>query len=71
MDLRAKQLRLAKGLTLQQVHDLTGLEPGRVNRLERGLNSSRDYFMLTKLADCYGVTIDELLAPAPQEAAKS
>lgn len=58
--LRLAELRGAKGLTQQQLADLTGLTRGRLNNYEQGTREP-DLVTLQSLADFFDVTTDYLL----------
>lgn len=58
--LRLAELRSAKGLTQQQLADLTGLTRGRLNNYEQGTREP-DLVTLQSLADFFDVTTDYLL----------
>ncbi|MDF2571146.1 MAG: DNA-binding protein [Sporomusa sp.] len=57
---RLAKLRNNKGLTQQQVADITGLTRARLNNYEQGVREP-DYDTLLRLADFFGVTTDHLL----------
>jgi len=58
--LRLAELRSARGLTQQQLADLTGLTRGRLNNYEQGTREP-DLVTLQSLADFFDVTTDYLL----------
>ncbi|WP_312516219.1 helix-turn-helix transcriptional regulator [Anaerospora sp.] len=58
--LRLAELRSARGLTQQQLADLTGLTRGRLNNYEQGTREP-DLVTLQSLADFFEVTTDYLL----------
>ena len=58
--LRLAELRSARGLTQQQLADLTGLTRGRLNNYEQGTREP-DLATLQSLADFFQVTTDSLL----------
>jgi transcriptional regulator with XRE-family HTH domain len=59
--------RLARGLSQTQAAKILATHKDYVSRLERGVvNPGR--IMLEKMADAYGVTIDQLLGRSPLEA---
>lgn len=58
--LRLAELRSARGLTQQQLADLTGLTRGRLNNYEQGTREP-DLMTLQSLADFFQVTTDFLL----------
>ncbi|WP_312199581.1 helix-turn-helix domain-containing protein [Anaerospora hongkongensis] len=58
--LRLAELRSARGLTQQQLADLTGLTRGRLNNYEQGTREP-DLVTLQSLADFFQVTTDFLL----------
>lgn len=57
---RIRKLRLAKGMTLQQVGDVFGISRGSVSSWESGANTP-DPRKLAKLADCLGSTVEYLV----------
>ena len=60
-------IRERRGLTLQQIEDLTGISFNTISRYERGVISPNIDTAL-KIAQALGVTVDELLnGPANQE----
>jgi len=58
---RIRKLRLAKGMTLQQVGDVFGISASSVSSWEKGINLP-DSRKLSKLADLLGTSV-ELLIP--------
>jgi len=58
---RLKNLRLAKGLTLQQVGDVFGISKASISSWESG-RSHPDHKKLEKLADLLGTTVQFLVA---------
>lgn len=65
--LRLAELRNAKGLTQQQLADLTSLTRGRLNNYEQGTREP-DLVTLQSLADFFNVTTDYLLGRADNNA---
>ena len=60
-------IREKRGLTLQQIEELTGIALNTISRYERGVISPTAETAL-KIAQALGVTVDELLnGPAKQE----
>lgn len=57
---RIRKLRLAKGLTLQQVGDVFGISRGSVSSWESGVNTP-DARKLVKLAEVLGTTVESLV----------
>ena len=57
---RIRKLRLAKGLTLQQVGDVFGISAASVSSWEKGINFP-DGRKLKKLADTLGVSVNALV----------
>jgi transcriptional regulator with XRE-family HTH domain len=57
---RLKNLRLAKGLTLQQVGDVFGISRASVSSWESGINQP-DPRKLEKLADLFGASVNYLV----------
>lgn len=68
MNERIRQLRTDKGVTQQELADALGITQQAVGRWERGL-ATPDSSTLPRIADYFGVTVDELLGrdtkPAP------
>jgi len=62
---RIRKLRLAKGMTLQQVGDVFGISASSVSNWEKGVNLP-DSRKLSKLAAVLGTTVDSLV-PETQE----
>ena len=58
---RLKNLRLAKGLTLQQVGDVFGISKASISSWESG-RSHPDHKKLEKLAELLGTTVQFLVA---------
>ena len=59
---RIRKLRLAKGMTLQQVGDVFGISAASVSSWEKGINFP-DARKLKKLAETLGVSVNELVNP--------
>lgn len=59
---RIRKLRLAKGMTLQQVGDVFGISAASVSSWEKGINFP-DGRKLKKLAETLGVSVNELVNP--------
>ena len=55
-----RAIRERRGLTLQQVEDLTGVDGNTISRYERGVLNPTSKTVL-KIAEALGVTADELL----------
>ena len=55
-----RAIRERKGLTLQQVEDLTGIDGNTISRYERGVLNPTSKTVL-KISEGLGVTVDELL----------
>lgn len=67
---RIRQLRIRAGLTQQQLGNQLGVSAVAVGKWERG-QTQPDINSLTRMADIFGATIDELcdrVAPAPDAA---
>lgn len=60
---RIRQLRLARGLTMEGLADQLGVNRSAVAHWESGKNSPRER-MLRKLAEVLGVSIGELYSEA-------
>lgn len=62
-----RQIRERRGLTLQQIEDLTGIAGNTISRYERGVISPNSD-TAQKIAQALGVTVDELFnEPTNQE----
>lgn len=59
---RVRSLREARGWTQQQLADMIQTEQPRISELERGLYPSPRISTLRKLAEVFGVSIDDLLS---------
>ena len=59
---RIRKLRLARGMTLQQLGDFFGISAASVSSWEKGTNFP-DGRKLQKLADVLGVSVNELVSP--------
>jgi transcriptional regulator with XRE-family HTH domain len=57
---RIRKLRLAKGMTLQQVADVFGISASSVSSWEKGINLP-DRRKLPKLADLLGISVEHLI----------
>ena len=55
-----KAIRERRGLTLQQIEDLTGVDGNTISRYERGVLSPTSKTAL-RIAEALGITVDELL----------
>lgn len=66
--LRIKEIRLARGMTLQSVSDVSGLSPSMLSLVERG-RASPSIGSLVVIASALGVTMSDLVAndPMPEE----
>lgn len=58
---RLRRIRLKKGLTLAQTTELTGISTAYLSDMERGKRGSPTAQTLTKLADAFDVSVDEIL----------
>lgn len=56
-----RSARLRTGLSQKQVSKLTGIANEAISTIELGKNSNPTLRTLTKLADCYGCGLDELV----------
>lgn len=63
--MKLKELRKSKNITQLDVAAAIGVSPQVLSRYERG-EREPDYKTLCKLADFFGVTVDELLGRSPQ-----
>src|SRR5947208_1082170 len=66
--LRIKEIRSARGMTLQSVSDVSGLSPSMLSLVERG-RASPSIGSLVVIASALGVTMSDLVAnePTPEE----
>ncbi len=66
--IRIKETRLARGMTLQTVSDVSGLSPSMLSLVERG-RASPSIGSLVVIASALGVTMSDLVAndPMPEE----
>ena len=55
-----KEHRLARGITLKEIEKVTGINNGNISRWERNEVLPNIDFCV-KLADFYGITLDELI----------
>lgn len=55
-----KEYRLKNGLTQEQVADYLGIPKKTYQNYEREVRDA-DYDVLCALADCYGITLDQLV----------
>jgi transcriptional regulator with XRE-family HTH domain len=58
---RIRALRKSKGWTQQQLAEKTRLSFNAVTKIEQGLAKSPTLRTLTKLADVFGIGLDELV----------
>lgn len=56
-----KKIRLAKGLTREELHKRTGLTVSYIYKLERGLKNSPTLDVVIRLAKALEVSVDELI----------
>lgn len=63
--MKLKELRKSKNITQLDVATAIGISPQVLSRYERG-EREPDYKTLCKLADFFGVSVDELLGRTPQ-----
>ncbi len=65
---RIKEIRLARGMTLQSVSEASGLSPSMLSLVERG-RASPSIGSLVAIASALGVTMSDLVAndPMPEE----
>lgn len=62
---KARQLRVAKGLTLAQVYKLTDVDDSHMSKYERGL-AELSLPTMRILAALYGCSLDDLDAEVPE-----
>lgn len=62
MQERLKDLRVERGLGLEELAEQTGLSRSALGNYEKGDTTELSIYALKKLADFYGVTTDYLLA---------
>jgi transcriptional regulator with XRE-family HTH domain len=61
LPVRLRALRAAHGWTLEQAAQEVGINPDNLSKLERGYRKPR-VGTLSKIADAYGVAVEELLS---------
>lgn len=68
---RIKQLRIARGMTLEELGQKVGVGKSTVRKWETGAIANMRRDKIAKLADALGTTIDDILGlePPPQAAA--
>lgn len=54
---KLKRLRKARGMTLQQLSDATGISPSYISRMERGEKQCPSFPILTSLASALNVDV--------------
>ncbi len=59
-----KQLRVDRGFTLRDVEKKAKISNAYLSQIERGLREVPHFSLLSKLAECYGVTVNNLLEKA-------
>lgn len=59
-----RDLRLKKGLTLEQVAEVAGCSVGYLSHIERGTRRNPGYRVVLGLAKMYGVSVEELIGKA-------
>ncbi|GIM47660.1 hypothetical protein DNHGIG_32090 [Collibacillus ludicampi] len=59
-----RNLRLKKGLTLEQVAEVAGCSVGYLSHIERGSRRNPSYRVILGLAKMYGVSVEELIGKA-------
>jgi transcriptional regulator with XRE-family HTH domain len=55
-----KDLRMKKKLSMQQVAEVVGCSAAYINNLEKGHKKNPGYLILVKLAELFGVNVDDL-----------
>lgn len=65
ISVRLGHLRVARGLTQQQLADSTGLRRDTISALERGKSQAIEFVTLARLCDALGVGAGDILAVAP------
>jgi transcriptional regulator with XRE-family HTH domain len=58
---RVKELRNRKGWSQQKLAEKTGLSFNTITKIEQGIGDSPTLKTLVKLADAFGVGLDELV----------
>jgi XRE family transcriptional regulator, regulator of sulfur utilization len=67
---KLRVLRAERRLTVRQAAEKTGVDPGTISRVERGVQHPYD-ITLSRLATGYGVSVEELLEePVPKALAR-
>lgn len=64
---KLKELREAKGATQRQVAAAVGVSRFMIIRLENGQFKRPDSMVVTRLADHFGVSVEELLGELPDD----
>ena len=59
--IRVKRARMQRHLSLRELAAMVGMDPGRISKLERGLEPNISLRRLYKLATALDINIDELL----------
>ncbi len=59
---KLRALRIGRGLTLRQLEAEVGISNAFLSQIERGIRSGMSVWNAKKLADFYGVTVDELVS---------
>jgi transcriptional regulator with XRE-family HTH domain len=55
-----KDLRMKKNLSMQRAAEVVGCSASYINNLEKGYKKNPGYLILVKLAELYGVNVDDL-----------
>jgi transcriptional regulator with XRE-family HTH domain len=63
-----KHIRVSRGLMLKDVAQQVGTDAGNLSRIEQG-KQNPSLALARKLASLYGISLDDIFGPAPQEAA--
>ena len=63
-----KHIRVSRGLMLKDVARQVGTDAGNLSRIEQG-KQNPSLALARKLAALYGISLDDIFGPAPQEAA--
>ena len=63
-----KHIRVSRGLMLKDVAQQVGTDAGNLSRIEQG-KQNPSLALARKLASLYGISLDDIFGPTPQEAA--
>jgi transcriptional regulator with XRE-family HTH domain len=67
---RLKDFRMKKGMSLQEVADKVEISKAHLWDLERARAKNPSFELLTKLANCFGVSVSDLIEENPASEAE-